>query len=62
LGRIFRYTLLAYLSARYGRHLLAIISKHGHPGLWITVAVIVTVTAVLFVIVASKRQPDAREV
>jgi membrane protein YqaA with SNARE-associated domain len=62
LGRIFRYTLLAYLSARYGRHLLAIISKHGHPGLWIMVAVIVTAAAVLFVIVANKRQPDAREV
>jgi membrane protein YqaA with SNARE-associated domain len=62
LGRFPRYTLLAYLSARYGRHLLAFISKHGHLSLWIVVVLIVTAAASVFVIVASKRQQDARGV
>ena len=61
LGRFPRYLLLAYLSARYGRHLLAFISKHGHLGLWIIVAIIVIAAAGAFVMVASKRQPDPRK-
>jgi hypothetical protein len=31
LGRITRYTLLAFLAARYGRQILAFITRHGHP-------------------------------
>ena len=31
LGRISRYMLLAYLAARYGRHIIAFITGHGHP-------------------------------
>jgi membrane protein YqaA with SNARE-associated domain len=30
-GRTIRYTLLAYLAAAYGRHIIAVIVKHGHP-------------------------------
>ena len=62
LGRILRYTLLAYLSARYGRHLLAFISKHGNSSFWIVVAVMVTAAAVLFLILARKRQQDPSQV
>lgn len=31
LGRIFRYMVLGYLAARYGRQIIAFIAKHGHP-------------------------------
>jgi membrane protein YqaA with SNARE-associated domain len=31
LGRALRYGLLAYLSARYGRQIIAFIETHGHP-------------------------------
>jgi len=31
LGRIARYMVLGYLAARYGRQIIAFISKHGHP-------------------------------
>src|ERR1700674_1355722 len=31
LGRIIRYSILAFLAARYGREMLAFISQHGHP-------------------------------
>ncbi len=55
-GRIIRYTLLAFLAARYGRQILAFISQHAHPGLLIVIGLIATVVAVLFVIFAGKRQ------
>jgi uncharacterized membrane protein YdjX (TVP38/TMEM64 family) len=56
LGRIIRYTLLAFLAARYGRPILAFIAQHGHPGLLIVVGLIATVAAIVFVIFAVKRQ------
>ena len=56
LGRIVRYTLLAFLAARYGREILAFISQHGHPGIFVVVGLIATTAAVLFLIFAGKRQ------
>jgi membrane protein YqaA with SNARE-associated domain len=56
LGRIIRYTLLAFLAARYGRPILAFIAQHAHPGLLIVVGLIATVAAIVFVIFAGKRQ------
>jgi membrane protein YqaA with SNARE-associated domain len=57
LGRIVRYTLLAFLAARYGRPILDFIARHGHPGVFIVVGLIATLAAILFVIFAGKRQP-----
>jgi membrane protein YqaA with SNARE-associated domain len=62
LGRFTRYTLLAFLAARYGRHILTFISKHGHPVLLIVGALIVAASVVLVVILAGPRQQDPREV
>jgi membrane protein YqaA with SNARE-associated domain len=56
LGRIIRYTLLAFLAARYGRQILAFISQHAHSGLFIVVGLVATAATVLFVIFAGKRQ------
>jgi membrane protein YqaA with SNARE-associated domain len=55
-GRIVRYTLLAFLAARYGRQILAFISQHTHPALFIAVGLIATVAAVLFFVFVGKRQ------
>jgi len=55
-GRIVRYTLLAFLAARYGRQILAFISQHAHPALFIVVGLIATVAAVLFFVFVGKRQ------
>jgi membrane protein YqaA with SNARE-associated domain len=44
LGRISRYTILAYLAARYGRHIIAFITGHGHP-LIVAVILVLMVTA-----------------
>ncbi len=43
LGRISRYTILAYLAARYGRQILARVTVHGHP---VIVAIIVALIAI----------------
>jgi membrane protein YqaA with SNARE-associated domain len=61
LGRIVRYTLLAFLAARYGGPILAFLSQHGHPGLFIVVGLIATVAAVLFVIFVGKRQECSQD-
>jgi membrane protein YqaA with SNARE-associated domain len=60
LGRTVRYTLLAFLAARYGRQMLAFISHHRHPSLLAIVGLIAVVAVVLFFIFAGKRQNRAR--
>lgn len=49
LGRIARYTILAYLAARYGRKMLPFLLQHGHPALAAVVGVVVTVVLVYLV-------------
>ena len=44
LGRIFRYLILAYLGARYGRQIIAFIVTNGHP---VAVGIVVLVGATL---------------
>src|SRR6266567_5693728 len=61
LGRIARYTLLAFLAARYGRQLLAFIAKNGHPALWIVLVLIAAVAVILLVLFAGKRQQFLRK-
>lgn len=55
-GRFVRYTLLAYLAALYGRHILAFITKRGHTVL-ILICLVVAAAAVLFIVLAGKREP-----
>jgi membrane protein YqaA with SNARE-associated domain len=47
LGRIVRYTILAYLAARYGRKIIGFMAKHGEP-----VALTVTGVAIVLALVA----------
>ena len=56
LGRIVRYSILAYLAARYGRHMLTSISQLRHPILIVAIALIATAVVVLVVILGSKRK------
>jgi membrane protein DedA with SNARE-associated domain len=59
LGRIVRYSILAYLAARYGRHMLTSISQLRHPILICAIALIATAVVVLVVIVMGKRKESA---
>lgn len=56
LGRIIRYSLLAYLAAHYGRHMLASLSHVRHPILIAAIALLVAAAAVFAVILARKRK------
>ena len=47
LGRIFRYMILAYLAARYGRRIIAFIRVHGHP---VALGIIVVLLAIAAVV------------
>jgi membrane protein YqaA with SNARE-associated domain len=61
LGRLVRYSLLAFLAARYGRQMLKFISQHGHPVLLAVIGLIAAVVLVLVVIFAGKRQKHAKD-
>jgi membrane protein DedA with SNARE-associated domain len=57
LGRIVRYSILAYLAARYGRKMLPFLLQHGHPVVAAVVGVVVTAALVYIVFrgIRSKR-------
>jgi membrane protein YqaA with SNARE-associated domain len=59
LGRIVRYSLLAFLAARYGGQMLKFISQHGHPVLIAVVGLTAAVIAVVIFMLAGKRQKAA---
>jgi membrane protein YqaA with SNARE-associated domain len=60
LGRMVRYSLLAFLAARYGRQMLKFISQHGHPVVLALIGLFAAVVLVLVVIFAGKRQKRAK--
>jgi membrane protein YqaA with SNARE-associated domain len=47
LGRTFRYLILSYLAARYGRQIIAFVAEHGHP---VVVGIIVALLAIAAVV------------
>jgi membrane protein YqaA with SNARE-associated domain len=60
LGRIVRYSLLAFLAARYGRLVLTVISQHGHPVLIAVIGLIAVAMAALILILGGKRKKQTR--
>jgi membrane protein YqaA with SNARE-associated domain len=55
LGRAIRYTILASLAARYGRHVFSSLAKNAHPMPILVMAVIVAAAGGLFLILRAKR-------
>jgi membrane protein YqaA with SNARE-associated domain len=52
LGRVVRYSILAYLGARYGRHVLRLMTLHGHATLIAaSVLIAVILAAAIYVLV-----------
>jgi membrane protein DedA with SNARE-associated domain len=57
LGRAVRYTLLAFLAARYGRHILSFFNRFGDTSqIAIAVMLIICAAGILFVILWRRRQ------
>jgi len=59
LGRIVRYSVLAYLAARYGRHMLTLITQVRHPILIAVIALMAIGVVVFVLILGSKRKKSA---
>jgi len=60
LGRIVRYTILAYLAARYGRKMLPFLLQHGHPAVAAFVGLVVTAALVYIVFRGIKSKKRAK--
>jgi membrane protein YqaA with SNARE-associated domain len=60
LGRIVRYTVLAFLAARYGRQIRTFISQHGHPVLLAVIGLIAAAIVIFFVLRGSNRKKPAK--
>jgi membrane protein YqaA with SNARE-associated domain len=61
LGRLARFTLLGFLSARYGRRMLTYISQNGHPVLMTVLGLLATTAAVFaFFYFIKRRRRRAR--
>ncbi len=60
LGRIARYSILAYLAARYGRKMLPFLMQHGHPIVAAVVGVLVTLVLVFVVTRGMKSKRRAK--
>jgi membrane protein YqaA with SNARE-associated domain len=60
LGRIARYTILAYLAGRYGRKMLPLLLHQAHPVLVAVVGLIVAVVLAYLVIRGSKKKKGAK--
>jgi membrane protein YqaA with SNARE-associated domain len=59
LGRAVRYSVLAYLAARYGRQMLTFLSQVGHPILIAAIALAAAAAVVFAVILGNKRKKSA---
>ena len=54
IGRAIRYTVLAWLGATYGRHILSLFSRHGYAVVFIGAAAIV-ITVVIVLLLRKRR-------
>ena len=57
LGRLARYTILAYLGSRYGRQILALVTEHINP---VVVAIIVAAMVAAGLVVYFRNKPKAK--
>jgi membrane protein YqaA with SNARE-associated domain len=57
LGRLARYTILAYLGARYGRQILSLVTEHINP---IVVAIIVAVMIAVGLVLYFRNKPATK--
>jgi membrane protein YqaA with SNARE-associated domain len=56
LGRTVRYTILAYLAARYGPHVFAFVAQHGRPVAWTAAVLLVVVAAAILLSMFLRRR------
>jgi membrane protein DedA with SNARE-associated domain len=57
LGRLLRFTILAFLAAAYGSRILQVISQHGRVALYVVIGVCVAVGAFFVIRVLKRKAP-----
>jgi membrane protein DedA with SNARE-associated domain len=58
LGRLARYSILAFLGARYGRQVLNVITQNRHPALVVAIGLVAVSLATLIYAFISKRKKE----
>ncbi|MGA8220119.1 MAG: VTT domain-containing protein [Candidatus Acidiferrales bacterium] len=61
LGRIVRYSVLAFLAARYGRQMRTFIAHSGQPGLFVILGLVAIAIGVFVFVRFGKRKPKAKD-
>lgn len=61
LGRLIRYTALAYLSARYGKQIIAFIGAHGHPALLTFLGLLLVAGCLIFLVLFRKKSKKRKK-
>jgi membrane protein YqaA with SNARE-associated domain len=61
LGRAVRYTILAYLAARYGRQIIRFVTQHGHPVLWIVIGLLIATAVAISVVVFLRKTKSKKQ-
>jgi membrane protein YqaA with SNARE-associated domain len=56
LGRAVRYTVLAYLAARYGRHVFEFVAQHERPFVWVVAVLLAVVAAAVLLSMFLRRR------
>ena len=54
IGRFIRYTILAYLGATYGRHILSLFSHHAYATLFVALGL--SIAAVIVILLVRKHR------
>ena len=55
LGRAVRYTVLAYLAERYGRHIIGFVAQHGRTVVWVIAALLIAAAIVVLAVVLMRK-------
>jgi membrane protein YqaA with SNARE-associated domain len=59
-GRVIRYTILAYLAARYGRRMLSLLARHAQTSLWVGLGLVSAIAVVSIFLYLRERYAQAR--
>ena len=55
LGRAVRYTVLAYLAERYGRHIIGFVAQHGRTVVWVIAGLLIAAAIVVLAVVLMRK-------
>jgi membrane protein YqaA with SNARE-associated domain len=56
LGRAVRYTILAYLAARYGRDVIAFVTEHERPVAWVVAGLLIAIAVAVVVFILLRKR------